>query len=194
MEWPPWAVYLPCISLVFSSWVQHRFLQSSSQSVGAPLCHLAGMWHWSHVAGICVGRPDRMPATSLAIHSLVGLGISLEPGFLKPYFNGFTLVISPETACEREWLFIFNTFMQFNLPDRDRLSGQISACCTNLQECWWPPWKDGWSSQPFTPCLLAEKQARKQLKTDLLVSVLLWCGHWERYLGGYSLYKGFNSL
>lgn len=102
MERPPWAVYLPHISLLFSSWVQHSFLQSSSRSAGAPLCHLAGMWHWSHVAGICVDRPDRMPAASLAIHSLMGLGISLEPGFLKLYFNGFTFVISPESACERE--------------------------------------------------------------------------------------------
>lgn len=53
---------------------------------------------------VCVGRLDRMPAMSLAIHSLMGLGMSLEPGFLKLHFNGFTLVNPSERACEREQL------------------------------------------------------------------------------------------
>ena len=54
------------------------------------------------IAGFCTGRPDHMPATSLAIHSLMGLGTHLEPGFLKLYFNGFTLVNPSERACKRE--------------------------------------------------------------------------------------------
>lgn len=74
---------------------------------GALLCPpLHGVALLTAIAGICMNRPDYMPATSLAIHSLVGLGMSLEPGFLKQCFNGLTLVNTTERVYERELVFV----------------------------------------------------------------------------------------
>lgn len=91
----------------FFSWGRQSFLQSNSQSAGVLLCppvhHVALL---TAVAGICMNRPDYTPATSLEIHSLVGLGMSLEPGFLKLYFNGLTLVNPSERGYERELVLI----------------------------------------------------------------------------------------
>lgn len=102
--------------------------------------------------------------------------MSLEPGSLKLYFNGFTLVNLPKSAYERERLLISiysrDLTYQHVMADHNR---QISAWRTDLQERSSHQLErmagpHGW---PFTPCLLAEKPARKKLKTDSLVSVLL---------------------
>lgn len=70
-----------------------------------------------------------------------------------------------------------NIFMQFNLPARHTRPWQsLWADFSLLHE---PPGvlitslKGRLVPTAITPCLLAEKRARKQLKTDLLVSVLL---------------------
>jgi len=138
-EWLVWVLYLPWVQF-FSSRGQHRFLQSSSQSAGVLLCPPCwDMALFTLIPGICVGRPNRMPATSLAIHFLMGLGMSLEPGFPKLYFNGFTLA-NPSESCMRGSDYLYQ-YIHATEPTRTScqgmvVSGQISTSHTDLQDCW----------------------------------------------------------
>lgn len=129
-DWP--ASCSPPRAQLFSSQGQDGFLQSSSQSAGALLCpSCQDVALLTPISAICVGRMDHMPATSLVIHSSMGLEMtSLEPGFLKLYFNGFTLVNPSKKACERERLLISiysrNFTYQHVMPGRTSRSVQAT--------------------------------------------------------------------